>query len=88
MFFVGLIVWLAIGLVGGILARVMYSTRDTAAALTFVFGVFGAFIGGMLGLSGYVHHDATPMRFGGLLGASLGALLFAFMYHFVQRKAA
>lgn len=87
MFFIGLLVWLVIGLVGGVLARVLYSAPDTAAALTVVFGVFGAFIGGMLGLSGYVHHDANPLRFGGLLGAVLGAITFALMYHVAQRKA-
>lgn len=88
MFFVGLLVWLGIGLVGGLVARVLVSQPDTVAALTMVFGIFGAFIGGMLGLSGYVHHDANPFRFGGLLGAVLGAVGFALIYHIVQRKAA
>ncbi|HUG02437.1 MAG TPA: GlsB/YeaQ/YmgE family stress response membrane protein [Longimicrobiales bacterium] len=87
MFFIGLLVWLIIGLAGGVLARALYAAPDTEPALTIVFGVFGAFIGGMLGLSGYVHHDANPMRFGGLLGAALGAILFAMIYHVAQRKA-
>ncbi len=87
MFFIGLLLWLAIGLAGGLLARALYSAPDTVAALTLAFGVLGAFIGGMLGLSGYVHHDATPMRFGGLLGAALGAIGFALIYHIAQRKA-
>jgi uncharacterized membrane protein YeaQ/YmgE (transglycosylase-associated protein family) len=70
------------------LARMLYTSPDTVAALTVVFGVFGAFIGGMLGLSGYVHHDANPMRLGGLIGAIVGAVGFALIYHVVQRKAA
>jgi uncharacterized membrane protein YeaQ/YmgE (transglycosylase-associated protein family) len=88
MFFVGLLVWLVIGVAGGMLARMLYTSPDTVAALTVVFGVFGAFIGGMLGLSGYVHHDANPMRLGGLIGAIVGAVGFALIYHVVQRKAA
>lgn len=88
MFFVGLLVWLVIGLAGALLARAIYASPDALAALTLVFGVFGAFIGGMLGLSGYVHHDANPLRLGGLVGAVVGAVGFALIYHVAQRKAA
>jgi uncharacterized membrane protein YeaQ/YmgE (transglycosylase-associated protein family) len=52
-----------------------------------VFGIFGAFIGGMLGTSPYIFHDPTPLRFGSLLGAFLGAVFFSFLYHFIARKA-
>jgi uncharacterized membrane protein YeaQ/YmgE (transglycosylase-associated protein family) len=55
--------------------------------LAVVFGVFGAFIGGMLGTSPYIFHDPTPLRFGSLLGAFLGAVLITFLYHFIARKA-
>jgi hypothetical protein len=41
----------------------------------------------MLGMSGYIFHSPTPLRLGGLLGATLGAVGFTFIYHFIARKA-
>jgi uncharacterized membrane protein YeaQ/YmgE (transglycosylase-associated protein family) len=83
----GFAVWLAIGLLGGFLARTVYRTDTTVAALTFAFGVFGAFIGGMLGTSAYIHHAPVPLRPGGVIGAVMGALFFSMLYHFIARKA-
>lgn len=85
-FIAGLVVWLVIGLVGGFLARAMYAGPATGMGLTLTFGVFGAFVGGMLGMSAYVFHDPVPLRAGGLLGAVLGATFFSFLYHFIARK--
>lgn len=79
-------VWLIIGLAAGFLMR-SYRAPATELVLTLTFGVFGAFIGGMLGTSPYIHHDPTPLRLGGLLGATLGALFFTFLYHFTARRA-
>lgn len=85
-FFGGLAVWLAIGIAGGFLVRTVYRAPATVFVMSIVLAVFGAFIGGMLGTSPYIHHDPTPLRFGGLLGAVLGALFFSWLYHFVARK--
>lgn len=86
-FIVGFLIWLAFGLAAGGLARATYRAAETTAAVTFILGIFGSFIGGMLGVSAYVFHEPTPMRFGGLLGAALGAIFFSYLYHFVARKA-
>ena len=86
-FVAGIVVWVILGLAGGAVARAVYRTETTEAWLTFTFGLFGAVIGGMLGVSPYVHHDPTPMRFGAILGAILGGLVFTFLYHFIARKA-
>ena len=85
-FFGGLAVWLAIGIAGGFLVRATYRAAATVFIMTITLAVFGAFIGGMLGTSPYIHHDPTPLRFGGLLGATLGALFFSWLYHYVARK--
>lgn len=86
-YIIGFIVWIALGVIGAAIMRFFYRVEGTDAWLTFTFGFFGAFIGGMLGTSGYVHHDPNPFRFGGMLGAALGALLFTAMYHFTTDKA-
>ncbi|HSJ26364.1 MAG TPA: hypothetical protein VK929_16915 [Longimicrobiales bacterium] len=86
-FIMGFIVWTAIGLVGGFALNNFYRGPETSLFITLVFGFFGAFIGGMLAMSGYIFHAPTPLRIGGLFGAALGAVGFTFMYHFIARKA-
>jgi uncharacterized membrane protein YeaQ/YmgE (transglycosylase-associated protein family) len=86
-FVFGLGVWLAIGLAAGLAMRVVYRAAETEGIVTLTLAVFGAFIGGMLGTSPYIHHNAVPLRFGGLLGAVLGSLLASFIYHYAARKA-
>ncbi|MGH7502327.1 MAG: GlsB/YeaQ/YmgE family stress response membrane protein [Longimicrobiales bacterium] len=86
-FIIGFAVWLAIGLIGGIVSRVVYPATGIMPGLTIVFGVCGAFIGGMLGTSPYIHHDPLPLRLGGLIGATAGAFIFSWLHHFMARKA-
>jgi len=85
-FITGFAVWIAIGLTGGFLARTFYRANDVVFALTLLFGVFGAFIGGMLGTAAYVHHAPLPLRPGSLIGATAGALFFSTLYHFIAKK--
>jgi len=85
-FIAGFAVWIAIGLVAGFLARTFYRAADVVTGLTLLFGVFGAFIGGMLGTAAYVHHAPLPLRVGGLIGATAGALFFSTLYHFIAKK--
>lgn len=84
---VGLLIWTAIGLVAGALARMTYAADAAGAALTFIFAVSGALVGGMLGVSAYVFHDPEPLRVGGIIGAIVGSLFFAYLYHFAARRA-
>ena len=86
-FLTGFAVWLAIGLGSGFLMRTVYRAAATVFVMTITFGIFGAFIGGMLGTSPYIHHDPLPLRVGGVLGAALGSLFFTWLYHFTARKA-
>ncbi len=83
---IGFIVWIVIGLVAAFVIRAVYAAELTAAWITFAFGIFGAFVGGMLAASGYVYHQPTPLRIGALTGAVLGSLFFTFLYHLVARK--
>lgn len=86
-FIVGFAVWLAFGVVAGLIMPRAYRAAATDPLMTVVFGVFGAFIGGMLGTSPYVFHDPTPLRVGALIGSLSGALFITFLYHFIARKA-
>jgi uncharacterized membrane protein YeaQ/YmgE (transglycosylase-associated protein family) len=86
-FVTGFLIWLALGIGAGFVVRAVYRGPTTTAFLSMFFGVAGAFIGGMLGTAPYVTHDPTPLRFGALVGAVLGALLFPFIYNLVARKA-
>jgi uncharacterized membrane protein YeaQ/YmgE (transglycosylase-associated protein family) len=86
-FALGFLVWIVIGLVGGYALNNFYRGPTTTLLMTLTFGVFGAFIGGMLGNAAYVFHEPSPLRFGGLLGAALGAAGFPLIYHFIARKA-
>src|SRR5512135_3768157 len=54
---IGFVVWIVIGIVAAVVMRTMYAAVGTATWLTFAFGIFGAFVGGMLATSGYVYHD-------------------------------
>jgi hypothetical protein len=85
-YIIGFAIWTFIGLAIGMVMRMFYRVPTTDRWLSLTFGFFGAFIGGMLGTSGYVHHDPNPFRFGGMLGALLGATFFAACYHFTTDK--
>lgn len=83
---IGFAIWLVIGVIAALVMRTIYAAAATARWLTLAFGIFGAFVGGMLAASGYVYHQPTPLRIGALLGAVLGSLFFTFLYHLVARK--
>jgi uncharacterized membrane protein YeaQ/YmgE (transglycosylase-associated protein family) len=86
-FGMGFLVWIVIGLVGGFALNNFYRGPQTSLGMSLVFGFFGAFIGGMLGMSGYLFHSPTPLRLGGLLGATMGGLGFPLIYHFIAKRA-
>lgn len=86
-FVIGFLIWAALGIGAGFLVGVVYRGPTTTTLLSIFCGVGGAVIGGMLGVSAYVTHDPSPVRFGAMLGAVVGALFFPWVYHLVARKA-
>lgn len=84
---IGFVVWIILGVVAGLVMPRLYKGVGTDAIVTIVFGLFGSFVGGMLGESAHVYHDPNPLRIGGLIGAVLGAAFFTFLYNFTSRKA-
>lgn len=86
-FALGLLVWLGIAIVGFVVFRALLGrTPNTTAWIAFFLTLFGTFVGGMLGVSGYIYNDPHPLRFGGLLGAVLGASLFSGIYYWAAKK--
>ena len=84
---IGFLVWLGIAALAILLVGMKYRrTPGTTMAVAVVLTILGTFVGGMLGVSGYVYHDPNPLRIGGLIGAAAGGLLFAAMYFWVARK--
>ena len=83
----GFLVWLGIAIAAAFIFGARYRrTPGTAGWIAFVLALFGTFIGGMLGVSGYVYNDATPLRLGGLIGAVVGGVLITSVYYWVARR--
>lgn len=87
MVIIGFVVWIIIGLAAGFATFAFYRGPTTTQLMSLTLAAFGAFIGGMLGMSPYIHHAPMPLRFGGVLGAALGAVFFSVTYHFIAKKA-
>jgi uncharacterized membrane protein YeaQ/YmgE (transglycosylase-associated protein family) len=85
-FAVGFLIWFLVGIAAGFIMPRAYKAAGAEPVMAIVFGVCGAFIGGMLGSSAHVFHDATPLRIGGLIGCVSGSLFFTFLYNFVARR--
>lgn len=86
-YFVGFLIWFGIALVAGLSMYAVFHEAETNRVLTVIFAIFGAFIGGMLGVSGYIWHAPTPLRAGAVIGAIAGSCFFSFVYQFTARKA-
>ncbi|HXZ84114.1 MAG TPA: GlsB/YeaQ/YmgE family stress response membrane protein [Myxococcota bacterium] len=71
----GLLSWLCLGLVAGILAKVLMPGRDGGGfVLTTLLGIAGAFVGGFLGSLVGVG-TVSGFNLGSLATATVGALL-------------
>jgi len=86
-FIVGFAVWIGFSLIAASLVRALVRAPATETWLSYVLAFFGAFIGGELGTAPYVHHDPNPLRLGALVGAAIGAVVAATIYHVAARKA-
>jgi uncharacterized membrane protein YeaQ/YmgE (transglycosylase-associated protein family) len=84
---VGLISWIVVGLVAGLLAKwIMPGSEPGGFIVTGLLGMAGASVGGfvvsILGGTG-----ATGFNVWSILVATLGAVLLLFLYNLVTRRA-
>ena len=84
----GLISWIVVGLVAGLLARRITPGPDPGGLIvTVLVGMAGASVGGFLvGILGGA--GATGLNVWSILVATLGALILLFLYNLVARRTA
>ena len=83
----GIIVWIVLGLVAGLVARALVPGNDSMGLVgTIVLGIVGSLIGGFL-LTLFTSGDAdiTPA---GLIGSILGAIVALMLYRTVGSRNA
>ena len=83
----GLISWIVVGLIAGLLARwIMPGSEPGGFIVTGILGMAGAAVGGfaasILGGTG-----ATGFNVWSILVATLGAVLLLFLYNLITRRA-
>jgi uncharacterized membrane protein YeaQ/YmgE (transglycosylase-associated protein family) len=85
---VGLISWIAVGLIAGLLARWITPGPDPGGIIvTVLVGMAGASLGGfVLGILGGA--GATGFNVWSILVATLGALILLFLYNLIARRTA
>ena len=84
----GLISWIVVGLIAGLLARWITPGPDPGGIIvTVLVGMAGASVGGfVLGILGGA--GATGFNVWSLLVATLGALILLFLYNLIARRTA
>lgn len=86
MILLGLGVWVAIGVCGGLLARWLRPTLGAGNRLAILWAVFGATLGGIVTVMLYVPEVDWPWDTGPLAGAALGGLLVSLLHGFAAGK--
>jgi uncharacterized membrane protein YeaQ/YmgE (transglycosylase-associated protein family) len=76
----GILAWIILGLVAGILAKWIMPGRDPGGLIvTTLIGIAGAFVGGFLGsLVGF--GGVSDLSIGSILTAVIGAIILLFLY--------
>lgn len=81
----GILSWILLGLVAGGLAKFVMPGKDPGGCLvTIIIGIVGALLGGFLGsLIGFGQVESFDI--GGIIIATLGAIILLIIYRFVRR---
>ncbi|MFN7134724.1 MAG: GlsB/YeaQ/YmgE family stress response membrane protein [Myxococcales bacterium] len=81
----GIIAWIIVGLIAGLLARaVMPGRQPMGLLMTTLLGMVGAVIGGLIGSAAFGR--GADFSLGGILIAGLGAVLVLFLYGMVAGR--
>ncbi len=90
----GILAWLALGLIAGALAKLIYPGRQGGGIFaTIGLGILGALVGGyvgqaLLGSSGAAAASVGALTIPSIIFAVLGAMLLIFIWGLLTRRAA
>ena len=81
------VVWIILGLVAGIIAKLIMPGRDPGGFIvTIVLGIVGALVGGFISVKlGF--RDVTGFNLPSIIIAVLGAMLLLFLYRMVKSRS-
>ena len=80
-----LFAWILLGLLAGFIASHLVNHRGEGMILDILLGIVGAIVGGWLAhLLGYA--GVTSLNLYSLIVATLGAVVFLFLYHMIRRN--
>ena len=81
----GLIWFLIVGFVAGLLARAVVPGRDTMGIMqTIVLGIVGSFIGGVIAVL-FTGREFTDFSTSGLIGSIIGAIVALLIYRQMKK---
>ena len=80
-----LFVWILLGLVAGFIASHIVNRHGEGIILDILLGVVGAMIGGWL-FHYFGKVGVTGLDLHSILVATLGAIVFLFVYHVIRRR--
>ncbi|MDQ3925046.1 MAG: GlsB/YeaQ/YmgE family stress response membrane protein [Actinomycetota bacterium] len=85
----GILAWIVVGLIAGILAKIAMPGPDPGGIiLTIVIGIVGALIGGFVVNSLLGGPGVTGINLSSILVATLGSIIFLAIYRLITRRAA
>lgn len=90
----GILAWLALGLIAGALAKLIYPGHQGGGIIaTIGLGILGALVGGfigqaVLGSSGAAGASVGALTLPSIIFAILGAMLLIFIWGLITRRAA
>lgn len=85
----GILAWILVGLVAGLLARIAMPGPDPGGIiLTIVIGIVGALIGGFVVNRLLGGPEVTGFNLPSILVATLGSIILLALYRFVTRRTA
>lgn len=81
----GIISWIILGLIAGVLAKWIMPGRDPGGLIiTILIGIAGAFVGGYLGAF-FGFGGVTDLSLGSIGTAIVGALVLLFLYRLIRK---
>jgi len=80
----GIIAWIVIGLLAGVLAKAAMPGNDPGGIIvTILLGIVGAFVGGYLAVMTGIGHGVDNFDLGSIVTAAIGAIVVLVIYRAV-----